>query len=103
MNIQTFLEGVLTFLNTIILPFLLALAFLFFIWNATRYFIIGGGSEESQEKAKTLALWGIAAFVFIVSLWGIVNLIVSGLGFPSNDSVLPDYVRESPNNIQSGG
>jgi hypothetical protein len=91
MNIQAFLTSILTFLNTIILPFLIALAFLFFIWNATRYFIIGGGSEESQQKAKILAFWGIAAFVLIVSLWGIVNLIVGGLGFGTSTVIFPDY------------
>lgn len=91
MNIQTFLENIITFLYSIILPFLIAIAFLFFIINATRYFIIGGGSEESQQKAKTLALWGIVAFVLILSLWGIVNLFVGGLGFGTSTVIFPDY------------
>ena len=91
MNIQAFLTSILTFLNSIILPFLITIAFLFFLINATRYFIIGGASEENQEKAKTLALWGIAAFVFILSLWGIVNLIVGGLDL-TNMPMTPDYM-----------
>jgi len=91
MNIQAYLTSILAFLNSVILPFLIALAFLFFIINVTRYFIIGGGSEESQQKAKTLAFWGILAFVLIVSLWGIVNLLVSGLGL-TNMPMTPDYM-----------
>ncbi len=91
MNIQTFLGDILTFLDKIIFPLLFALAFLFFIWNATRYFIIGGANEESQVKAKRLAFWGIAAFVFIMSLWGIVNLFVGGLGFGTSTVIFPDY------------
>jgi predicted PurR-regulated permease PerM len=98
MNIQTFLTNILKFLNDTILPFLIALAFVFFLWNAVRYFIIGGASEESQTKAKTLAVWGVAAFVFILSLWGIVKLIVSGLNFDPNQPITPDYVQSKNTN-----
>ena len=92
MNIQTLLTGILTFLNDVIVPFLLALAGLVFLWNAFRYFIIGGSNEEDQTRAKSLALWGITAFVIMISLWGIVNLLVAGLGFGGYSSLLPDYV-----------
>lgn len=98
MNIQTFLTNILTFLNGTIMPFLIALAFVFFLWNAFRYFIVGGANEESQEKAKTLAMWGIAAFVFIVSLWGIVNLLVGGLGFGTNTPTTSDYIQSKNTN-----
>ena len=93
MNIQTLLIGLLNFLNETIVPFLLAIAFLVFIWNATRYFIIGGSSSEEQEKARSLALWGITAFVVMVSMWGIVNILVSGLGLNDNP-IIPDYMCE---------
>ncbi len=94
MNIQAYLTEILKFLSDIIIPFLIGLAFLAFIWNAYRYFILGGTSEESQEKAKTFALWGIMAFVLIVSIWGIVNLLVEGFGF-QNSSQAPglDYMQ----------
>lgn len=91
MNIQGFLGEFLTFLNLIIVPLIFALAFLFFLWNATRYFIIGQGSDESKEKAKRLALYGILAFVIMVSIWGIVNLLVGGLGFDRTSIICPDY------------
>lgn len=102
MNIQTFLINILSFLNATVLPFLFALAFLFFLWNATRYFIIGGSNEEDQTKAKALAVWGIAAFVFIVSLWGIVNLLVEGFRFGPNTAITPDYIQ-TRNGNSSGG
>lgn len=92
MNIQTFLININVFLNEIIVPFLLSVAFLVFIWNATRYFIIGGSSSEGQEKARSLALWGIIAFVVILSLWGMVNLLVAGFGLGNRGAVIPDYM-----------
>ncbi len=70
---------------------MLAIAFFIFLWNAVQYFIIQGDSEEGQTKAKSLALWSISAFVIIVSLWGIVNLIQTGLGL-DNSVPCPDYI-----------
>ena len=93
MNIQTFLININEFLNTTIVPFLLSVAFLVFIWNVTRYFIIGGSNSDAQEKARSLALWGIIAFVVILSLWGIVNLLVSGFGLGNRGQVTPDYME----------
>src|SRR3989344_1918039 len=94
MNIQTFLTNTITFLNDKIIPLLLAIAFLAFIWNSVQYFIIQGDSEEGQTKAKSLALWSIAGFVIILSLWGIVNMIVGDLGL-RNEAICPDYMKEN--------
>ena len=94
MDLQTLLLGFLDFLTGTIIPFLLVIATLFFVWNVTRYFIIGGANQEAQEKARSFALWGILAFVFIVSLWGIVMLVVNGLGL-DNRSIAPDYMCEN--------
>ncbi len=91
MDLQTLLGGFLDFLTGTIIPFLLVIATLVFVWNVVRYFIIGGANEDSQEKARSLALWGILAFVLIVSLWGIVTLVVNGLGL-DNRSIAPDYM-----------
>lgn len=91
-GIQDFLIALLNFLNEVVVPFIFALAFLFFIWNAARYFIIESGNEEGREKAKRLALWGIIAFVLMISIWGIVNLLVGGLGFSRSGFVCPDYL-----------
>lgn len=79
------------FLNKFVVPLVIALAFVFFVYNAVRYFIIGGANAESQEKARTLALWGVLAFVFIVSIWGLVNMLVSAFGIGANRQFCPDY------------
>ncbi len=91
MNIQTFLGNILIFLNKTLVPFLIGIAFLIFLWNVVRYFIIGGSNEDDQEKARSLATWGIAAFVVMVSFWGIVNLVASGFGL-TGQPLTPDYM-----------
>ncbi len=90
-GIGGFLSNALLLINDTLLPFLFTLAFLFFIVNAVRYFIVEGASEEGQKKAQRLAVWGIAAFVFISILWGMVNLLTNGLGFDDSRAVCPDY------------
>lgn len=94
MDLQTLLAGFLDFLTGTIIPFLLVIATLMFVWNGIRYFVIGGANEEAQESARSLALWGILAFVFIVSLWGIVTLFSDAIGGSNSGTLLPDYMCE---------
>src|SRR3989338_7641635 len=105
-NLQSFLSGLAGFFNSTVVPILFALAFLFFLINATRYFIIGGDKEAERAKARTFATWGIIAFVLMVSIWGIVHLIIAGLGiefwqaqqFPCPDFLPVDECQEDPDN-----
>jgi hypothetical protein len=91
MGIQNFILKFILFINNTVIPFILTIAFLVFVWNIFRYFIAGGANEEAQEKARTTAIWGISAFVVIISFWGVVNFIVRDLGL-DNRYVTPDYV-----------
>lgn len=79
-SLQGLISGVGGFINEIVIPFTLGVAFLIFIINAVRFFVIGGDNTESQENARSLALYGVGAFVLILSLWGMVNLLSSGIG-----------------------
>lgn len=92
-GLQIFICNILVFANYKLIPFLLAIAFLFFLWNIARYFVIESGNEKSRDKAKNSALYGIIGLVVILSLWGIVNIITRGLfGFSGyQDGLLPDY------------
>ena len=90
------------FISNTLLPFLFGLALLFFIYNAFRLFILKSSEKEAQESAKRFALYSIAAFVFLVSIWGIVNLLVNGLGLDGDYYVVPDYMMNSDSG-DSGG
>jgi len=96
-SLQQFIVSISSFINGVLIPFLFALALLFFIYNAFKYFILEGA--EAKEEAKTMAIYGIAGFVILVSIWGIVNVLMSGLGLRQNDPITPDYFGTS----QRGG
>ncbi len=90
-SLQTFLTNLVSFLDGIVIPFLATIAFLFFTINTIRFFVIGGSNEEGREKAKALAIYGVAAFVLIIIFWGIIDLITSSIGFNTTAPV-SDYV-----------
>lgn len=90
-SVQNLLVSIVNFLNNTLIPFLLGLGFLFFAINAIRYFVIGGSNETEQEKAKALALYGILAFVLIIAFWGIVNVLVDGIGLGGECQPHSDY------------
>jgi hypothetical protein len=98
-SVQGYLVSILLFINRVLLPFIFGIALLFFLVNTARYFIIGAADEENQQKAKLLALYGIGAFVFLVSIWGIVNMFTSSLNIDRENALCPDYVS----NCREGG
>ena len=93
MGLITYIQDFLLFINFTVVPFIIALAFLFFIWNAFRFFIVGGRTEDGRANAKKLMLYGISAFVIIIGIWAIVNILVFTFGFGNNYSLQSDYIN----------
>lgn len=93
-KLQDYLSEIVSFINNIIIPFIFAIAVLFFFVNITRYYIIEGADAYSREQAKKYALYAIIALVFITSIWGIIGLVMSSIGLNRNSAVCPDYVTD---------
>jgi len=82
------LESILEFINSVLIPFLLAIGFFVFVWGIIKYFVIGGDNDDAKASGKSLIIYAIAGFVVILAFWGIVNIISSGIGL--NDATLDD-------------
>ena len=93
-TLHALFKNITTFLSTVVIPFLLAMAFLFFAFNAFRFFILNGSNEQGREKAKALAIYGIAAFVLIIVFWGVVNLLSKSIGYEGKAQPKSDYITE---------
>ncbi|MCB9811672.1 hypothetical protein H6783_02060 [Candidatus Nomurabacteria bacterium] len=93
-SLQEYLVAIGVFINSILIPFLFAVGLLFFLYRTFQYFILKGDDAAAREQAKQQAIYGIAAFVFLMSIWGIVNLLISGLGFNNDYPLNSDYVEE---------
>lgn len=79
---------VIDFINTILIPLVVALAVIVFLWGVFTYFILGASSEEKREVGRTYMLYGILGFVIIVALWGIVQIIVNLFGLTAGEPPL---------------
>ena len=90
-SLQGLISGVGVFLDEVIIPVILGIAFLSLVWNVVRFFIIGADNEESQQNAKNLAFYSIAAFVFILSFWGIIRVVENGIGLNDTECLQSDY------------
>jgi len=78
--ISGYSRGIIGIINGLIVPVLIAVAFIVFLWGAYRYFIYHADNEAERAKGKTVMFYGIIGFVIIFSLWGIVNIFISTLG-----------------------
>ncbi len=88
-EIGSALGDILGFIDGIVIPFILSIGFLVFVWGMFKYFIQGGANDEAKESGKSLILYAIAGYVVILAFWGIVNIISNGLG-------LEDTLEETP-------
>ena len=92
MTLQTILSGIYGALNTYIIPFLVTVAFIAFVVNVVRYFILQSDSDAGKESARKYLLWSLIGFVLITALWGIINLVMGIFGFNTFGGIVcPDY------------
>lgn len=61
-------------LNTII-PVLISLGVVYFIWGVIQYVIAGG--EEAKTKGRDQIIYGIIGLAVIIGMWGLVNIITN--------------------------
>lgn len=64
-----------------IIPVLLALGVVYFVWGVVRFMIADG--EEAKTKGKDQIIYGVIGFAVIIGLWGLVNIVVSTFGLNS--------------------
>jgi hypothetical protein len=78
--IAQFSRSIIDVINTIVIPVLLAVAFLFFIWGVIRYFIFGATDSGKRAEGAQFILWSVIGFALIFSLWGLVWLLIYTVG-----------------------
>lgn len=100
-TIATYIIEMISFINFYVIPLIAGIAFIVFFWGIAKYFVIGGANEEAQEKGKQLALWGILAFVLIISTWGLVNVLIDAFGVEYGGKICPDYHSQTNPNCQN--
>ena len=67
----------------LIIPALVALAVLYFIFGVVQYVI--RDSEEAKKKGKDHIIYGLIGLAIIVSLWGVVGIVTQSFGLAGNE------------------
>jgi len=78
-NVTDFINIFTCMLNTTILPLLVSLAVVFFLWGVTQY-VINPTSSEEREKGQQYMVWGLIGLFVIVSIWGLVSVLTNTFG-----------------------
>lgn len=73
-------------LITLLIPIVIALGLLFFIWGMVQ-FIIAAGDDEAKAAGKQRMVWGIFALFVIVAVWGIVQLLADIAGVETGGEI----------------
>ena len=67
-------------INGVAVPLLFAVAFIVFLYGVAKSYIFSRGDTDAVADGHRLILWGIIAFVVMLSLWGLVNVVASTFG-----------------------
>lgn len=81
--ITPYSSSIISLINTVFVPLLFAIAFLYFVYGVYRYFILGASNETDRETGRQVVLWSIIGFAVIFSVWGLVNVLVTTFNIPT--------------------
>lgn len=93
------IQGIIGFINNVLFPLALAIAFIFLVWGVIKFFVIGGDSDDGKTKGKQLIIYAVVAFVVILSFYGLINLVTNAIGLGGDEIDLPN-VPGTPGTIQ---
>lgn len=81
--LKKYKTGIVDVVNTVLLPVLVAAAFITFLYGVYKYFIYGADDEAERATGRQFVLWGVIGFVIIFGVWALVNIVSGTLGFPA--------------------
>ena len=83
-------DEILKLLSSIV-PVIIGIAVIFFLWAGVRFMKAGDNLEERQN-ARDLMIYGIVGILVMVSLWGIIQFFGNVLGItPGSDKNLDTF------------
>ncbi len=91
--IAGFLCRVALLLNTIV-PILITLAVVYFIWGVVQYVL--GSSEDAKKEGRDRMIWGLIGLAVIVSIWGLVAILKNFTYVNNNSNTISVPCIESP-------
>ncbi len=63
----------------IIVPIIMTLALLYFLWGLSKY-VLGAGNDEAQKEGRSMIIHGIIALFVMAAVWGLVAVLSRSVG-----------------------
>lgn len=73
---------------TRLIPFIIGLTVLFFLWGIFKL-VFSAKDSEARAEARGYIIWGIIGLAVMVSVWGLVNLLTSTFSLNQNIPAAP--------------
>jgi len=81
--------SLLTIVNSVlraVVPILMTLALIYFIWGLIKYVAAAGkGDAEESKHGKAIMIWGIVALFVMASVWGLVGILQNTFGLSGSE------------------
>lgn len=82
-----------------VVPVLIALGVLWFVWGVVTYVI--ADDEEAKSSGRNRMIWGIVGLAVIIGVWGLVNFLRNTFGLNNNTNIqLPTIPVVIPGSTQ---
>ena len=89
-DVESLLGDVRRWLDLLV-PILMGIGLIFFIWGLIQYFR-AEGSDDDKKAARSNIVYGIIIFAAIVGIWGLVNIVLETLNINPGQVVTPPPV-----------
>lgn len=83
-NLQFIICRISELLNTIV-PILIIIGVIFFIWGVITYVI--AQDEEAKTRGRDLMIYGLIGLMVIVSMWGLVAILKNTFGISGTTTI----------------
>ncbi len=87
--LQGYESSIVGIINGILVPLLIAVAFIVFLWGVYNYFIAGAANPDKRQEGTQFVLYGVIGLVIIFSVWGLVQIFQGTLGLSAG--TMPAY------------
>lgn len=78
-DFKSVISCAVAFLVQKIVPILIGIALIVFLWGVFR-FIRSSGEETAREEGKQFMFWGLVGLFVMVSVWALVGVLSASLG-----------------------
>jgi len=82
------IQGVISFLNSYVLPLIVGIAIIYFMYGVLTY-IRAAGDEEKRKEGRNMMIYGIIAIAVMLSVVGLVSVLTTSFSFGTQLPTIP--------------